>query len=118
MPAKTARPKTGPTCRKVTVLPTIRPTPPPPPKATPVDRPGVLYSSGAACPANDEIACPEKIRATKGEKGYCDRCLSRRGDKATTDLEGRRLDPGAAHADDVNPRPGTGARNDPETRWR
>ena len=85
MPAKNARRVRA----KATVFPTVRPTPPPP-KANPAPKPEVLCSSGEDCPANAEIGRPEKIRATKGEKGYCDRCLSRRGDKATTDLEARR----------------------------
>ena len=74
---------------KATVIPTVRPAPPPP-KAKPAPKPEVLCSSGEDCPANADIGRPEKIRASKGEKGYCERCLTRRGDKTTKDLKARR----------------------------
>lgn len=89
MPAKTERVNAGGPCRNVKVLPAARPTPPPP-RAKPPTKPEVLCASGEACPANAEIGRPEKIRATKGKKGYCDRCLGCRGDRATRDLKARR----------------------------
>lgn len=74
---------------KIKLLPTVRSVPPPP-KARPAPKPDVRRSSGKDCPANAEIGRPERIRATKGQKGYCDRCQRRRGDEATRDLEARR----------------------------
>ncbi len=98
MPAKAPRRKSscaprtearGEARPKVKVFPTVRPAPPPP-RATPDPKPDVRCSSGDDCPAVAEIGRPEKIRATKGEKGYCDRCLTRRADATTRDLEARR----------------------------
>lgn len=85
MPAKSARRKRT----KVTLLPTVRPTPPPPPRKA---RPKPVYccNSGEKCPAYLEFGKAEKIRTTKGAKGYCDRCLTRRGEEATKDLKARR----------------------------
>ena len=75
--------------RKVTVLPTFRPTPPPPqPKADPT--PVFRCNSGIRCPAYAQFGKAEKIRTSKGPEGYCDRCLSRRADEMTKDLEARR----------------------------
>lgn len=99
MPAKNARrdgSRTGsPPLRrrrgraKVTVLPTVRPTPPPPPRKA-ESKPVYRCNSGDECPAYAELGKAEKIRTSKGEKGYCDRCLRRRGDESTKDLEARR----------------------------
>ena len=78
-------------CRgKVTVFPTTHPTPPPPPRnAEP--KPVYRCNSGEECPAYAQFGKAEKIRTAKGPKGYCDRCLSRRGQEATKDLEARRV---------------------------
>ncbi|CAA9394458.1 MAG: hypothetical protein AVDCRST_MAG01-01-683 [uncultured Rubrobacteraceae bacterium] len=75
--------------RKVTVLPTVEPTPPPSPRTT-EPKPVYRCNSGKKCPAYAEFGHAEKIRTSKGEKGYCDRCLSRRGDRTTRDLDARR----------------------------
>ena len=85
MPAKSARR----THAKVTVLPTVQPTPPPPPRKT---KPKPVYrcNSGEKCPAHAHFGEVEKIRTSKGPKGCCDRCLSRRGE-ATGDLEAHRV---------------------------
>ena len=85
MPTKT----THRTPAKVTVLPTVRPTPPPQ-SPTPDPKPVYRCNSGEGCPAYAELGKAEKIRISKGEKGYCDRCLKRRGDETTKDLEARR----------------------------
>lgn len=83
MPAKST-PSRG----RVTILPTAHPTPPPPlSKAQP--KPVYRCNSGEKCPAYAEFGKAEKIRSTKGPKGYCDRCLTRRGAEATEDLESR-----------------------------
>ncbi|MDP9474345.1 MAG: hypothetical protein M3R38_01365 [Actinomycetota bacterium] len=85
MPAKSNRRKRA----KVTILPTVRPTPPPPPrKAEP--KPVYRCNSGKKCPAYAQFGKAEKIRTSKGPKGYCDRCLTRRGEEATKDLSARR----------------------------
>ncbi|QIN85488.1 hypothetical protein GBA63_22575 (plasmid) [Rubrobacter tropicus] len=85
MPAKST-PGRG----KVTVLPTVHPTPPPPPRKT-EPKPVYRCNSGEKCPAYAQFGEAEKIRTSKGLKGYCDRCLSRRGERATKDLEARRV---------------------------
>ena len=86
MPAKSPRRERA----NVTVLPPAGPTPPPPPrKAEP--KPVYRCNSGKKCPAYAQFGEAEKIRMSKGPKGYCDRCLSRRGEEATKDLEARRV---------------------------
>lgn len=99
MPAKTVHRKVPHTDSKVKVLPVARPTPPSPDKR-PEPRPDVSCSSGEDCPAFSEIGRPERIRATKGKKGYCDRCERRRAEAITKDLESRRLG-GAPRTDTV-----------------
>lgn len=74
---------------RVTVLPAVRPAPPPPPrKADP--KPAYRCNSGEDCPAHAEIGEAEKIRTSKGAEGFCDRCLRRHGEEATKDLAARR----------------------------
>ena len=74
---------------KITILPTARPTPPPPPHEL-QPKPVYRCNSGKECPAYARFGKAEKIRTSKGPKGYCDRCLTRRGEEATKDLEARR----------------------------
>ena len=85
MPAKSPRRERA----KVTVLPTVRPSPPPPSRRT-EPKPVYRCNSGEKCPAHAQFGKAEKIRTSKGPKGYCDRCLSRRGEEATKDLQARR----------------------------